>query len=92
MTSLFEAAGLADRAPRPLADRLRPARLAEVAGQDHLLGPGDSKFLDIKDGQRVAVRFQICLLDLLEEEHGVALWAGQHFLFGLRLPVWSWVP
>ena len=38
MTSLFEAAGLADQAPRPLADRLRPARLAEVAGQDHLLG------------------------------------------------------
>jgi putative ATPase len=25
--------------PRPLADRLRPARLAEVVGQDHLLGP-----------------------------------------------------
>jgi len=31
-----------DRAPsagRPLADRLRPTRLAEVAGQDHLVGP-----------------------------------------------------
>jgi putative ATPase len=26
-------------APRPLADRLRPARLAEVIGQEHLLGP-----------------------------------------------------
>ncbi|MGH6923139.1 MAG: replication-associated recombination protein A [Propylenella sp.] len=39
MTNLFEAAGLSDRAPRPLADRLRPKRLAEVAGQDHLLGP-----------------------------------------------------
>jgi putative ATPase len=25
--------------PRPLADRLRPAALAEVVGQDHLLGP-----------------------------------------------------
>ncbi len=25
--------------PRPLADRLRPASLAEVVGQDHLLGP-----------------------------------------------------
>ncbi|WP_374448222.1 replication-associated recombination protein A [Stella sp.] len=34
MTGLFEAA-----APRPLADRLRPRRLAEVVGQDHLLGP-----------------------------------------------------
>lgn len=26
-------------APRPLADRLRPTTLAEVVGQDHLLGP-----------------------------------------------------
>lgn len=26
-------------APRPLADRLRPTKLEEVAGQDHLLGP-----------------------------------------------------
>ena len=38
MATLFEAAGLADGAPRPLADRLRPASLAEVIGQDHLLG------------------------------------------------------
>ncbi len=28
-----------DQAPRPLADRLRPKLLAEVVGQDHLLGP-----------------------------------------------------
>ena len=27
-------------ARRPLADRLRPARIEEVIGQDHLLGPG----------------------------------------------------
>lgn len=26
-------------APRPLADRLRPARLADVVGQSHILGP-----------------------------------------------------
>jgi len=32
--SLFEAS-----APRPLADRLRPRRLSEVVGQDHLLAP-----------------------------------------------------
>jgi putative ATPase len=38
MSNLFEAAGLAEAAPRPLADRLRPANLSEVAGQDHLLG------------------------------------------------------
>ena len=37
--TLFEAAGLESGAPRPLADRLRPARLADVVGQDHLLGP-----------------------------------------------------
>ena len=36
--NLFEAAGLADTAPRPLADRLRPQTLDEVIGQDHLLG------------------------------------------------------
>lgn len=34
MRGLFE-----EQAPRPLADRLRPARLNEVVGQDHLLGP-----------------------------------------------------
>ena len=34
MSSLFEAS-----APRPLADRLRPKTLADVLGQDHLLGP-----------------------------------------------------
>ncbi|MEU8909241.1 replication-associated recombination protein A [Streptomyces mirabilis] len=28
-----------DEPPRPLADRLRPARLADVVGQDHLLAP-----------------------------------------------------
>src|SRR5262245_26952284 len=38
MSNLFEAAGLDDGAPRPLADRLRPKTLAEVVGQDHLLG------------------------------------------------------
>src|SRR5437764_5233489 len=37
--NLFEAAGLEQDAPRPLADRLRPTRLSEVVGQDHLLGP-----------------------------------------------------
>jgi putative ATPase len=36
---LFEAAGPDPKAPRPLADRLRPKSLAEVAGQDHLTGP-----------------------------------------------------
>jgi putative ATPase len=39
MADLFEAGGLPDDAPRPLADRLRPKTLAEVVGQDHLLSP-----------------------------------------------------
>jgi putative ATPase len=34
MSTLFE-----NQAQRPLADRLRPKSLAEVVGQDHLLGP-----------------------------------------------------
>jgi putative ATPase len=38
MADLFEAAGLTPQQPSPLADRLRPQRLDEVVGQDHLLG------------------------------------------------------
>src|SRR6266481_8519546 len=34
MSTLFER-----EAPHPLADRLRPQRLADIVGQDHLLGP-----------------------------------------------------
>jgi putative ATPase len=37
--TLFAAAGLDKDTPRPLADRLRPQKLDEVVGQDHLLGP-----------------------------------------------------
>ncbi len=37
--SLFQAAGMDRGAPRPLADRLRPAKLAEVVGQEGLIGP-----------------------------------------------------
>jgi putative ATPase len=40
MSDLFERAELGRDAPRPLADRLRPTTLADVVGQDHLLGPG----------------------------------------------------
>ncbi|HYI88585.1 MAG TPA: replication-associated recombination protein A [Beijerinckiaceae bacterium] len=39
MSDLFASAGLDRDAPRPLADRLRPTRLSEVVGQDHLVGP-----------------------------------------------------
>src|SRR5260370_30991114 len=34
MSTLFET-----QAPRPLADRLRPQSLADIVGQDHLIGP-----------------------------------------------------
>ena len=40
MTDLFDTAAKGkDTAPRPLADRLRPQALAEVIGQDKVLGP-----------------------------------------------------
>ena len=38
MSDLFASAGAAASANRPLADRLRPAALAEVTGQPHLTG------------------------------------------------------
>ena len=39
MANLFQSAGLADAAPRPLADRLRPQTIDDIAGQPHLTGP-----------------------------------------------------
>ncbi len=33
---------MSEGAPRPLADRLRPQKLSEVVGQDHLVGPEGS--------------------------------------------------
>ncbi|MFO1121066.1 MAG: replication-associated recombination protein A [Hyphomicrobiales bacterium] len=38
MSNLFQAAGMGRDAPRPLADRLRPQKLGEVVGQDHIVG------------------------------------------------------
>jgi putative ATPase len=46
--TLFAAAHLDQAAPRPLADKLRPTRLAEVVGQDHLLG-GDGALTRMLD-------------------------------------------
>jgi putative ATPase len=39
MSDLFSSAGFDQNAPRPLADRMRPTKLSEVVGQDHLVGP-----------------------------------------------------
>jgi putative ATPase len=55
--TLFEAAGLADGAPRPLADRLRPASLGEVVGQDHLLGEQGMLSRMVKAGRLGSVIF-----------------------------------
>ncbi len=55
--TLFEAAGLAESAPRPLADRLRPGALAEVIGQDHLLGEQGMLSRMVKAGRLSSVIF-----------------------------------
>ncbi|MEJ6404093.1 replication-associated recombination protein A [Yoonia sp. 2307UL14-13] len=39
MADLFNSTPEPDTAPRPLADRLRPARLSDVIGQEQVLGP-----------------------------------------------------
>jgi len=51
MTNLFQAAGMEKEAPRPLADRLRPRKLAEVVGQDHLVGAGGTLTRMLKSGR-----------------------------------------
>lgn len=53
MADLFEAAGLTPHAPSPLADRLRPQKLDEVVGQDHLLGP-DGPIRRMADAKRLS--------------------------------------
>ncbi len=57
MVSLFEAAGLSEKAPRPLADRLRPSSLCEVVGQDHLLGEQGMLTRMVKAGRLGSVIF-----------------------------------
>jgi putative ATPase len=51
MTNLFQAAGLDTEAPRPLADRLRPKKLAEIVGQEHLVGPEGTLTRALKGGR-----------------------------------------
>jgi putative ATPase len=50
MTDLFSAAALDRDTPHPLADRLRPQRLDEVAGQEHLVGPSGALTRMIRSG------------------------------------------
>ncbi|SER00259.1 Recombination protein MgsA [Faunimonas pinastri] len=51
MTNLFEAAGLEKTAPRPLPDRLRPRKLDEVVGQEHLVGGGGTLTRMLRSGR-----------------------------------------
>lgn len=51
MSNLFEAAGLGNSGPRPLADRLRPQILSDVVGQDHLVGPEGTLTRMLKSGR-----------------------------------------
>jgi putative ATPase len=51
VATLFEAAGLEKGAPRPLADRLRPTKLAEVVGQEQLVGPTGTLTRMLKSGR-----------------------------------------
>ncbi len=46
MTGLFE-----ESAPRPLADRLRPERIADIVGQDHLLSDDAPLGRMLRDGR-----------------------------------------
>lgn len=48
---LFGAAGMERDAPRPLADRLRPATLGEVIGQAHLVGPDGTLTRMLRSGR-----------------------------------------
>jgi putative ATPase len=57
VATLFEAAGLQERAPRPLADRLRPSSLEEVVGQEHLLGEHGILARMVKAGRLGSVIF-----------------------------------
>ena len=51
MSDLFAVSGLSEEAPRPLADRLRPQKLADVVGQDHLLGTSGTLTRMLSGGQ-----------------------------------------
>ncbi|MBI1385858.1 MAG: AAA family ATPase [Rhizobiales bacterium] len=51
MGDLFEAAGLGEGAPRPLADRLRPTRLDEIVGQRRIVGPDGALTRMVRTGR-----------------------------------------
>ncbi|MCC7108302.1 MAG: replication-associated recombination protein A [Deltaproteobacteria bacterium] len=48
---LFERAAMEDPAGVPLAERMRPRRLAEIVGQGHLVGPGSLLARAVRQGR-----------------------------------------
>jgi putative ATPase len=54
MSDLFAAAGLEQGKPAPLAERLRPQRLDDVIGQDHLLNAPDAPLARMLRAKRLA--------------------------------------
>lgn len=57
MADLFGDPVASEGAPRPLADRLRPARIEDVIGQDHVLGPEAPLGVMLASGQLGSIIF-----------------------------------
>jgi putative ATPase len=57
VTTLFEAGGLDKQGPRPLADKMRPAKLSDVVGQDHLVGEGGALTRMLSSGRIPSIIF-----------------------------------
>lgn len=51
MSDLFQSSRLEAQSPHPLADRMRPATLEDVVGQDHLLGGEGTLTRILRSGQ-----------------------------------------
>jgi len=57
VADLFDTDDAGTQGPRPLADRLRPAKLSQVIGQDHLLGPEGPLGVMLASGQIGSIIF-----------------------------------